>query len=286
MATLALNVGLCFLRSFDMSHSSFTATAASSLGAGSSLSYLSEFPGPPHFARVSDCVGLDWNQSCQENLLDGPFARFATEVKFEENSGLSILDAAVLHAMIRHFRPKKIVEIRSGESTKFAARACQMNQQDGHDSQFVAIEPFPNPLLRQGIPGLTRLIEKRVQQVDPEEIIDCDLLFIDSSHVVRIGGDVNYEILELVPRLKPGAIIHWHDILLPGEYTKYWVRDHHYFWTEQYLVHAFMKFNSEFEVLWASRYMHLSHSARLQSVFPYFDPEKHQIMSFWIRRKG
>lgn len=238
------------------------------------------------FAKVSDCVGLDWNQSCQEALLDGPFARFATEVEFEENSGLSILDAAVLHAMIRHFRPEKIVEIGSGESTNFAARACQMNQQDGHESQFIAIEPFPNPFLRQGIPGLTRLIEKQVEQVDSEEIIDCDLLFIDSSHVVRIGGDVNYEILELVPRLKPGAIIHWHDILLPGEYTKFWVQDHHYFWTEQYLVHAFMKFNSEFEVLWASRYMHLSHSARLQSVFPYFDPENHQIMSFWIRRKG
>lgn len=238
------------------------------------------------FARRSDCVGLDWNLSCQEDLLDGPFSRFATEVEFEENTGLSKLDAAVLHALIRHFQPKKIVEIGSGESTKFAARACLINQQEGHFSELVAIEPFPKPDLRQGIPGLTRLIEKRVEQVDAEDIIDCDLLFIDSSHVVRIGGDVNYEILELVPRLKPGAIVHWHDILLPGEYWKVWVKDHHYFWTEQYLVHAFMKFNSDFEVLWASRYMHLSQPARLQTVFPYFDPKTHQIMSFWIRRKG
>lgn len=213
-------------------------------------------------------------------------SRFGTEVYFEQNTGLSKLDAAVLHSIIRHFQPEKIVEIGSGESTKFTARAYLLNQQEGHASQFVAIEPFPNRDLHQGIPGLTRLIEKRVEQVDPEEIIDCDLLFIDSSHIVRIGGDVNYEILELVPRLKPGAIVHWHDILLPNEYSKIWVKDHHYFWTEQYLVHAFMKFNSDFEVLWASRYMHLSQPARLKAVFPYFDPETHQIMSFWIRRKG
>ena len=238
------------------------------------------------FARSSDCVGLDWNLSCQEELLDGPFSRFATEVSIEQNIGLSKLDAAVLHSMIRHFRPEKVVEIGSGESTKFAARACLMNQKEGYVSQFVAIEPFPKQDLRQGIPGLTSLIEKRVEQVDPEEITDCDLLFIDSSHIIGIGGDVNYEILELVPRLKPGALVHWHDIFLPNEYPKTWVKDHHCFWTEQYLVHAFMKFNSDFEVLWASKYMHISQADRLQAVFPYFDSGKHQISSCWIRRKG
>jgi len=100
-----------------------------------------------------------------------------------------------------------------------------------------------------------------------------------------MGGDVNYEILEIVPRLKPGAIVHWHDILLPGEYWKDWVTRDHNFWTEQYLLQAFLQFNQDFEIIWASRFMSVNRAEAVQSTFPGFSPDKSRITSFWIRRK-
>jgi len=236
------------------------------------------------FERLSDCVGVDWNAAGQQRYLKEVFPTYAREVEFERNAGLSVVDAAILHAMIRHHKPKKIVEIGSGASTRFSARACVMNAREGHESALIAIEPYPGEALRAGFPGLTRLIEAKVQDVALDEVADADLVFIDSSHVVRIGGDVIYEILEIVPRLKTGALVHWHDIVLPGEYWKDWVKGRNWFFAEQYLLHAFLQFNREFEIVWASRYMHLKHAEAITKVFPYFQPDAHRITSFWVRR--
>lgn len=238
------------------------------------------------FRRKSECIGMDWNVKEQEDYLKNIFPKYATEVEFERNKGLSLVDAAIYHAMIRHKKPKKIVEIGSGNSTKFAARACIMNEAEGAYCELVAIEPFPTNELQKGYPGLTRLIENKVQSVDLKEFVDCDLLFIDSSHVVKIGGDVNYEILEIIPRLKKDCLIHFHDILLPGEYWKDWVKGNKWFWSEQYLLQAFLQFNSDFEIIWASRYQHLNNERMIKDVFPYFEQRKHRITSFWIRRKA
>lgn len=238
------------------------------------------------FQRESNCIGINWNVDNQEYYLNKIFSKYATEVDFEKNEGLSLVDAAIYHSMIRHSKPKKIVEIGSGNSTKIAARACNMNKAEGDHCELIAIEPFPTRELRKGFPGLTRLIEDRVQSVDLKEFVDCDLLFIDSSHVVKIGGDVNYEILEIIPRLKKDCFIHFHDILLPGEYWKAWVKGNRWFWSEQYLLQAFMQFNSDYEIIWASRYQHLNNELMIKKIFPYFEQKKHRITSFWIRRKN
>ncbi|MBN2583297.1 MAG: class I SAM-dependent methyltransferase [Planctomycetes bacterium] len=237
------------------------------------------------FRRVSECPGVNWNADVQTAYLDEVFPKHAGEVEFTKNSGLSLADAAVLHAMIRHHKPKKMIEIGSGFSTRIAARACTMNAEDGYPCELTAIEPYPAAFLRDGLPGLSRLIPERVQDVDLAEFADCDLLFVDSSHVVRIGGDVNREILDIVPRLKPGAIVHWHDILLPCEYWADWVKGSRLFWSEQYLLQAFLAFNHEFEILWAARYMHVNHAERVRAALPMFEPERHRITSFWVRRK-
>ena len=238
------------------------------------------------FRRKSDCIGIDWNNNKQEDYLKNIFPKYATEVEFESNEGLSLVDAAIYHAMIRHNKPRKIIEIGSGSSTRFAASACIMNETEGIHCELVAIEPFPTKELRKGFPGLARLIENKVQSVDLKEFEDCDLLFIDSSHVVKIGGDVNYEILEIIPRLKKDCLVHFHDILLPGEYWKDWVMGNKWFWSEQYLLQAFMQFNRDFEIMWASRYQHLNNELMIKDVFPYFEQRKHRITSFWIRRKA
>lgn len=250
----------------------------------SPIPHSSELP-DSLFDATSDCVGIDWNMSVQERYLTEVFPEYSTEVEFFENPWLSPIDATVLHAMVRHHKPRKMVEIGSGYSTGIAAAGITQNDTGKLGQEFVAIDPVPRSTLFDETPGLTKIIQKPVQEVDLAEIIDCDLLFIDSSHMVKMGGDVNYEILEIVPRLKPGAIVHWHDILLPGEYWKDWVTRDHNFWTEQYLLQAFLQFNQDFEIIWASKYMSVNRTEAVRSTFPGFSSDKSRITSFWIRRK-
>lgn len=240
------------------------------------------------FASRSDCVGVDWRRDTQREFLHQIFPKYLHDFEPVPNGGLALVDAAVLHAMVRHFKPRRIVEIGSGHSTRITARACVRNREDGVDSEFVAIEPYPAPMLRDGFDGLTRLREQKIQDVGLEAFAECDLLFVDSSHVVAMGGDVTYVQLEIVPRLKPGCLVHFHDILLPGHYWKDWVRTHRFYWTEQYLLQALLMFNREFEVLWAARLMQLEAEADLRAVFPYYggDDPSQRISSLWIQRRA
>ncbi len=119
--------------------------------------------------------------------------------------------------------------------------------------------------------GLRSLIEKKVQDIDLEffsQLGTDDILFIDSSHTVKIGGDVNYLFLEVLPRLKPGVIVHVHDIFLPFDYRRDWVVSELRFWTEQYLLQAFLSFNSEFEVLMGNSYLAYQYMEDLKAAFP------------------
>jgi hypothetical protein len=100
---------------------------------------------------------------------------------------------------------------------------------------------------------------------------------------VKIGSDVNYLFLEVLPRLNPGVIVHVHDIFLPFEYRRDWVLDEFRFWTEQYLLQAFLTFNSEFEVLLANYYLSRYHEEHLRAAFP--DLPRWIGGSFWMRRK-
>ncbi|GMV21709.1 MAG: hypothetical protein AMXMBFR57_16580 [Acidimicrobiia bacterium] len=239
------------------------------------------------FERRSACLGVDWRRKVQERLLREVFPRYAGEVEFPPNGGLSRVDAAVLHAMIRHFKPRKMVEIGSGHSTRLAGRACAMNARDGAPVEFVAVEPYPAAMLRDGLEGLTRLCVMKAQDVPFSEFEDCDLLFVDSSHVVSMGGDVTHILLEVVPRLKPGCVVHFHDILLPGHYWKDWVRGHRFFWTEQYMLQAFLMFNQEFELLWAARLMQMESPTLLSATFPYHAPadSSERVSSLWLQRR-
>jgi hypothetical protein len=125
-----------------------------------------------------------------------------------------------------------------------------------------------------------------VQDVPLDEFTrleDGDVLFIDTSHVVKTGGDVQYEFLEVLPRLQKGVIVHIHDIYLPAEYPKEWVLDGLTFWSEQYVLQAFLAFNSAFEVVLGGQYLHLYHPDRLHKAFALYGGEP-WLGSFWIRR--
>jgi len=260
----------------------------------------------PDTRRLSDnlwtspsaLVGLQMNEEGQRRLLEAfssnsrseyeDFPKDSTPVPYRyyvNNCGFGGMDGELLYCIIRHFRPRKIIEIGSGNSTYLSAQAILKNVEDknGYECELTAIEPYPNPVLKKGFPGLTRLVQKRIQDVpfsEFEKLGENDILFIDSSHVLKIGSDVQYEYLEILPRLRKGVLVHSHDIFLPSEYRKDWVLKNHIFWTEQYLLQAFMAFNDSFEVVLAASYIHVMHPEWLESAFGSCS----RGCSFWMRR--
>src|SRR5947207_5879732 len=190
--------------------------------------------------------------------------------------------------MVRYFKPRRIYEVGCGNSTLLAAQALLRNESDGAPpGQLFAFEPFPNANLKRGFPGLSKLVTSRVEDVESavfQELRENDILFLDSSHVVRIGGDVQYEFLEILPNLNPGVIVHVHDIFLPADYPRKLIMQQRRFFSEQYLLQAFLAFNSKFEVLWAGSFMHLNHPDLLERAFNSYKRELRWPGSFWMRR--
>jgi Methyltransferase domain len=255
--------------------------------------------------RRSELVGIDIKDAVQLDLLRNCFPRFRTEyqqfpnepvdgpIRFHLNNNLfDGADALVAYCMVRHFQARLIIEVGGGFSSLLLGEALARNKNSG----LICIEPFPQEFLKQRFPGLHSLMEKKVEDVDLDffsRLGPGDILFIDSSHTVKIGGDVNYLFLEVLPRLKPGVIVHVHDIFLPFEYRRDWVKDEFRFWSEQYLLQAFLTFNSEFEVLMANRYLAHKYAEDLKAAFPNLENLKATLPnsvkwgggSFWMRRK-
>jgi hypothetical protein len=113
------------------------------------------------------------------------------------------------------------------------------------------------------VPGVSRLIEQRVELVDHGEFTQLeagDILFIDSSHVSKTGSDVNFLFFEVLPLLKPGVIVHVHDIFLPDDYPRPWVIDDNRSWNEQYVLRALLMYSTRFRVLFGCAHAATAHS--------------------------
>jgi hypothetical protein len=244
--------------------------------------------------KGSTLSGINMNEEVQLDYLTAIFPRFRAEYdgiphapgdkrEFHFNNGLfDGMDALVLYCMVRHFRPNTIIEVGSGYSSRLSAQAIRKNG----EGKLVCIEPYPDPLLNEGFPELSVHLKKRVEQLDPtifQKLEANDILFIDSSHVIKIGGDVNFLFLDIIPNLKPGVIIHVHDIFFPNEYPREWVLDRLNFWSEQYLLQAFLSFNNEFEILFSNSYLATKHKKQMMETFP--KSPWCGGSSFWFRRK-
>jgi hypothetical protein len=255
---------------------------------------------PELWQQRSTMTGVDMNEQSQLMLMHKVVAPYRHECAYSsratdcpheyhtDNVYFGRDSASVMHSMIRHHRPRKIIEVGAGYSTYAIANACRMNAAAGAPVELIAIDPYPNPTLRAGFPGLTRLISKRIEDVELDFLTNLqanDILSIDTSHAVKTGGDVNFLYLEVLPRLAPGVQIHIHDIFFPEEYPKEWL-ERRTFWTEQYLLQAFLIYNRCFEVVWAQRFMELRHAADYKTVFVpgSGDPVNHGSYSFWMRR--
>ena len=257
-------------------------------------------------------AGLDLNLDRQRYLAEEVFAQYQSEWAFPDvftspteyhynNGFFETVDAEVAYSLVRYFKPSRIIEVGGGFSTRILAAALQANRAAGHDGELLTIEPFPNRTLQ----GITTLLAQRIQDVNLDLFLALkagDILFLDSSHVVSVGSDVVREYLEILPRLQPGVLVHAHDIFLPSDYPRDAVLSKLCFWSEQYLLQAFLAFNPAFEVLWGSSAMQRFHPEVLEAVFPQWEHSYSRIAkgarqflptadgdrvwpsSFWMRR--
>jgi hypothetical protein len=254
--------------------------------------------------RRSDLAGIDFRPQAQIAFLNELGQKFGHECDwppnptgdpcqfYTENTNFSYGCAASTHCILRYFKPRHVIEIGSGNSSLVIAAALLLNAKDSAAAEYTIIDPYPRPIIKRGLPGGTQLVNQRAELLDVdffERLSENDVLFVDSGHTVRIGGDVNYLILDVLPRLAPGVIVHFHDISLPSEYPKVYATNSRFrmFWTEAYLLQAFLCFNDRFEVLLAMSYLTADRKEELFAAFPLYDPAKHLLTSgsFWIRRK-
>ncbi len=251
--------------------------------------------------QPSQLAGVDMNEEQQINLLSTFSSQYKNEYDgfprertrsphqyYVHNIWFDSVDGEILYCMVRHFKPKRIFEIGSGNTTYLSAQAVLKNKETGgHQCELIACEPYPNETLKNGFPGLSQLVTTEVQKIPLSEfdkLQDDDILFIDSSHVLKAGSDVQYEFLEVLPRLNKGVVIHIHDIFFPEEYPKDWIMHEHQFCNEQYLLQAFLAFNDSFEVLWGGNYIHLKYPDKLEAAFGSYKKEGKPPRSFWIRK--
>ncbi len=252
------------------------------------------------FSKKSELIGINLNIDKQKELLHDFSNRFRLEydawpavaVNYYDfqlaQSSFTCIDAVVLHCMIRHFKPSKVVEVGSGYSTMITAKALLLNKSEmGRNFDFTAVEPYPNESIRKGIPGLNKVLVKAVQEVDLSlftSLKENDVLFLDSTHTVKINGDVNFEILEILPRLNKGVIVHIHDIFLPYEYPEKFIKEGERMWLEQYLLQAFLCNNSNYEIVWTSHYMHREHHSFLIQNMKNFEAGNPFKSSIWLKK--
>lgn len=256
---------------------------------------------PAHlFTRRSELVGVDMRDDEQVALLRELHADYGSELAelpltpagpldyFVNNLAFESVDGELLYGLVRRTRPKRIVEVGSGWSTLCSLGALRRNEKNGSPGRIEAIEPFPYDFVREA--GEHPLVDLRItalQDVPLETFTTLepgDILFIDSSHVLRTGSDVQYEFLEVLPRVPPGVLVHVHDIFLPYEYPREWLVDEHRFWNEQYLLQAFLVGNSDVAVVWGGSWMHDRHPDLLEAMIPSYDRQTRHPGSFWLRR--
>ncbi len=213
-----------------------------------------------------------------QHLQDRALFRF-------DNGHFDAGDAEFWYNMIRWKKPSMIIEVGCGHSTKVAVAALKNNFREvsGYTCEHICIEPYEVPWLEQ-LP--VKVLRQKVESVDLDvfrNLEDGDLLFIDSSHVIRPQGDVLFEYLEILPSLKPGVIIHIHDVFTPRDYPALWVLEEIRLWNEQYLLEAFLSFNSSFQVLASLNHLKHQHFTTLQKVCPMMT-ERNEPSSFYIER--
>ncbi len=188
-----------------------------------------------------------------------------------ENPAFSYFDAIVFYGLLRHLRPRRVIEVGSGYSS------CLMLDTNeryfGNAITCTFIEPYAGllrSLMKAGDSTSNTILETRVQQAPIDsflELNDGDILFIDSSHISKTNSDVNYLIFKVLPRLKQGVWIHFHDIFYPFEYPAEWIYQGRA-WNEAYILKAFLQHNRAYSIECFNSFLELFHRDTLEKVMP------------------
>ena len=255
--------------------------------------------GPETWSRPSELAGIELDLGRQLEFarreLGAAIAEFSPPLNptgdpaayHVENGAYTSVDGEVLYAMVRRFRPRCLIELGSGNSTRAIAAAARALAADGHRTEVRGFDPFPEPLVAAGLGGLPTYLPLRAQDIPAGEFARLgagDVLFVDTTHTVRTGGDVNRIVLDVLPALAPGVLAHFHDVFLPWEYPRPWV-ENGIWWNEQYLLQAFLCGNPEWEVLFAAHALSRAEPEALRRLVPSFRPGDSQPSAFWIRRR-
>ena len=246
-------------------------------------------------------ISIDFNEKEQLDLLDqfdynNELLNFPMEkpnnslepIFYYNNPNFKSGDAEYLYNIVRLFKPSRIIEIGSGFSTLIAHEAVMKNEKENSDysCNHICIEPYQrNWLEKIGV----NVIRKRVESIDIEifaRLNRNDILFIDSTHIIKPQGDVLYEYLQILPSLNSGVIIHIHDIFTPKDYLDEWILDEVKFWNEQYLLEAFLSYNYEFKIIGALNFLSHRYLKELSSKCPIYSKESstREPGSMWLKK--
>jgi predicted O-methyltransferase YrrM len=257
------------------------------------------------WSRPSSMRGIEYDLTAMKvtfsNLIAAYYREFEALGSFENASkagfgpGYTRLDAIVLYAMIRMRKPAQYLEVGSGLSTYYANAAGQLNAREGRPMQITCIEPYPFDALLK-MPGIS--VKKMPVQDASLDLFTAlgrnDVLFIDSSHIVRLDGDVPFLFLEVLPILHPGLLIHVHDIPFPyhGPYPPdYWIYKQTWpvWWNESMLLHALLCGNKQFSITLSAPLIRYDDEAFLSDLVPGYKTIKEEpntFSSIWLEKMG
>jgi hypothetical protein len=239
-------------------------------------------PGIP----FDDALFLEWLGRLE------PFAKEFANVPVDQqegaafwrhNGGFEDFDAVTLYAMLRLLKPRRLIEVGCGFSTRVVAMAVRRNVAENHPCECLFIEPYPpEDLRRNPLPG--PLLEQKVQDVPLatfENLGQNDVLFIDTTHIVKAQSDCVYELVQILPSLRSGVHIHIHDIFTPFDYPEEWLLDRLWPFNEQYALECLLTHSSAFEVILPVFFLYTVHRAALDRLLPGGETRP---ASFWVRR--
>jgi predicted O-methyltransferase YrrM len=252
----------------------------------------SELP-PETFERQSAMRAIEWSPELQMRFVETELSDYLAE--FQPSSGptevgsfrlgngtYDSVDAELLFAMVRWSAPARYVELGSGYSTLIAALALQRNGK----GVLRCYDPYPSPhvLARPELAAHLQAVSvQALSEAVVRELQAGDILFVDTSHTVKMGGDVNRIVFEMLPLVAPGVLVHFHDVFWPYDYSRGHVGNAHY-WTEQYLLQAFLMYNADWEVVVGGQAIARHAPDRLRVLVPSF----HDGVSpgaLWLRRR-
>lgn len=243
--------------------------------------------------------GLELDLDAQSALLDGPLAPYLAEfrpprdpppgevpVYYAANPMYGLAEGAILHALLRERKPRRVFELGAGFSSLVVDGAAARNAAEGAPLEHRIVDPVPADVLRalEGRAEIRAISATDVPIAEFAALEPGDVLFIDTTHTVRPGGDVLHLVLQALPALQPGVLVHVHDVFRPYEYPRPFAATFGLYWQEHHLLQAFLAYNERFRIVLASYALFRERRAVLARHIPELGTLAQAPSAFWFER--